>query len=227
MKNRLKELRQKAGKTQSEVAAFLGVSSVALSYYESGKRDIDNESLCRLADYYSVTTDELLGRGKRRTCVFAGTFDPFTRGHENTVNEALAFFDEVVIAILINKNKKPMFTMEERIGFIQKLFCKDARVKVISYEGLAVDLLKELNTTFYVRGLRNDTDFDYENSDYYASKRIFPELITIYLPCKQEYLHISSSIVKNALLFGKDIGDYVPALIREDIVNTFKEKQRN
>lgn len=220
MENNLKAVRKRAGKTQSEVAADLKISAVALSYYESGKRDVSGEFLCRLADYYSVSVDELLCRGqKKRVGVFAGTFDPFTLGHENTVKEALLLFDEVIIAILVNKNKVPMFSQEERMGFIQKVFEGEERVKVIFFDSLAVDLLQKLGTPFYLRGLRNATDFDYETSDYYASKKLYEGLITVYLPCKQEYLHISSTIVKNALKFGKSIEGYVPSVILLSLIH--------
>lgn len=226
--NRLKELRIKFGKTQQEVASVLGVTPAAVSYYEAGKRELDATSLLKLSEYYSVSTDYLLGgKDTRKKCVFAGTFDPFTLGHEQTVNEALKIFDEVVVAVMINKSKKPMFTIDERMEIIDRLYGGNKRVRTLSWEGIAVDLLQKEGVPFYVRGLRNAIDFDYENSDFYASKRLYGDLIEIYLPCRQEYLHISSSTVKNSLLFGKPIDGYVSPKVKDYIVEKFLQKTKD
>lgn len=225
--HRLKELRLKSGKKQSEIAELLGVTPAALSYYETGKRALDADAIVKLSDLFGVSADYFLGKTDgRKKCVFAGTFDPFTLGHEQTVNESLEIFDEVIIAIMINKNKVPMFTLEERLDIINILYGDNPKIRVVSWDGLAVDLLKKEDTPFYVRGLRNAVDFDYENSDFFASKRLYEPLIEIYLPCKQEFLHISSSMVKNSLLFGKPVDGYVSEKTKGYIVNKFKEKQR-
>ncbi len=226
--NRLKELRLKSGKKQTDVAEFLGVTPAAFSYYETGKRELDSASIIKLSEYFSVSADYLLGKNDtRKKCVFAGTFDPFTLGHQKTVEDCLNIFDEVVIAIMVNKFKQPMFSLEERLEIISRIFAGNPNVKIMSWDGIAVDLLKEEGTPFYVRGLRTSVDFDYENTDFHASKKFFPELVEIYLPCRQEYLHISSTMVKNSLLFNKPIDEFVSDKVKDYVLEKFEEKRRD
>ena len=148
-----------------------------------------------------------------KKCVFAGTFDPFTVGHEDTVKKSLALFDEVLVVIAENKQKKCMFSAEAREEMIRAVFAAEPRVRVMRWEGVIVDLLKKENTRFYVRGLRNTVDFEYENADFYASRDLDKEMITLYLPCEKEHLHISSTLVKNCISFGKPFSQYVPEAV--------------
>ena len=152
-----------------------------------------------------------------KKCVFAGTFDPFTVGHEDTVKKCLALFDEVVVAVAENKQKKCLFSKEERVGMIQAVFHGEPRVRVAYFSGVIVDLLKEENTPFYVRGVRNTVDFEYENADFYASRDLSPELIALYIPSEKEHTHVSSTLVKNCIAFGKPFQSYVPAAVYERI----------
>ncbi len=153
-----------------------------------------------------------------KKCVFAGTFDPFTVGHEDTVAKCLALFDEIVVAVAANKSKACMFSKEARVGMISALYEKEPRVKVLLWEGVVADLLKAENTPFYVRGIRNATDFDYETSDFYASRDLSGEMITLYIPAEQKNLHVSSTLVRNCILFKKPFENYVPRAIYEYIM---------
>ena len=128
-----------------------------------------------------------------RRCVFAGTFDPPTLGHKDIVLKCLELFDEVIVAILINPNKKPLFGEEERLAMLRKVFAAYKNVRVLSYDGLTVDLLRRENAKFYVRGIRNGTDYDYEAQLNYINMDMYKEMITVFLPTRQEFLHISSS----------------------------------
>ncbi|MDE6059560.1 MAG: pantetheine-phosphate adenylyltransferase [Clostridia bacterium] len=152
-----------------------------------------------------------------KKCVFAGTFDPFTAGHLSTADKCLALFDEVVIAVAENKNKTCMFSAKERAEMISAVFQDNPRVKVIIWTGVIVDLLKAENTPFYVRGVRNTVDFEYENADYFASKKLSDKLITLYVPAEQELLHVSSTLVKNSILFQKPYEALVPKAVYEYI----------
>ena len=144
-----------------------------------------------------------------KKCVFAGTFDPVTLGHETLIAQCLQLFDEVVVAILRNPAKKPCFSLEQRKEMI-RIACKnDARVRVIDFEGTIAELLQKEGTPFYVRGIRNTVDFEYENANYFASKRLNADMVPIYLPCPQKLLHVSSSMVRNSLQFNTPISDYV------------------
>lgn len=152
-----------------------------------------------------------------RKCVFAGTFDPFTIGHEDTVKKCLALFDEVVVAVAENKNKKCLFSAEERREMIAAVYREEARVRTLIWEGAIVDLLRAENTPFYVRGIRNFRDFDYETADFYASRKLDPGMITLYLPAEQEHLHVSSTLVKNSIAFEKPYKDYLPKAVFDRI----------
>lgn len=144
-----------------------------------------------------------------KKCVFAGTFDPVTKGHEALIGQCLQIFDEVIVAILKNPAKQPFFSMEERKEMLAIALKSDPRVRVIEFEGTIAELLKMENTPFYVRGIRNTVDFEYENANYFASKRLNPDMVPIYLPCPQELLHVSSSMVRNSLQFETPVSDYL------------------
>ena len=148
-----------------------------------------------------------------KKCVFAGTFDPFTSGHHDTVEKCLKLFDEVVVAVAENRRKSCMFSAEQRTEMIKAVYSNEPRVRVVIWDGVIVDLLKKENTVFYVRGLRNTVDFEYENADFYASRDLDAEMITLYLPSEKEHLHISSTLVKNCIAFGKPYKDYVPEAV--------------
>lgn len=110
-----------------------------------------------------------------------------------------------------------MFSPSERQEMIRAVYAQEPRVKVVMWSGAAVDLLKAEQTPFYVRGVRNTVDFEYENADFYASRRLSAEMITIYIPAEQELLHVSSTLVKNCISFGKPYRDYLPAAVYEAI----------
>lgn len=160
---------------------------------------------------------------EKKKCVFAGTFDPPTIGHKKIVDDCLEIFDEVVVAVMVNAQKSPLLTEKERASLLRKLF-ENKRVKVRIFEGAAVDILEEENTPFYVRGVRNTVDFEYENADYFASKKLKKDMIVIYIPAEQENLHISSTLVKNSIKFNKDFAEYIPEEIRDDLLKILKTK---
>ena len=152
-----------------------------------------------------------------KKCVFAGSFDPFTEGHAQTVKKSLEIFDEVIVAVAENQRKKHLFTADERTEMLQLLYGGEPRVKIVRFDGAIVDLLKQENTRFYVRGVRNTVDFEYENADFFASRRLDADMITIYIPAEQELLHVSSSLVKNCIAFNKPFAQYVPKAIYDYI----------
>lgn len=159
-----------------------------------------------------------------KTCVFAGTFDPPTVGHKEIVNKALEIFDGVTVALMINTDKTCLFTEEERLTLLRELFGAEKRVKVISFDGAVVDLLKRENTPFYVRGVRDIIDFEYENRNHFASKKLMDGLITIYLPAEQDSLHISSTLVRNSVKFNKEFYDYIPPEIQGSVRKILEAK---
>lgn len=159
-----------------------------------------------------------------KKCVFAGTFDPPTTGHKRIICDCLKIFDEVVVAVMVNTDKKPMFTEEERKFLLSKLFSGDSRVKVVVFDGAVVDLLEREKTPFYVRGIRNTVDFEYENANFFANKKLKDDIVTVYLPAEQDSLQVSSTLVKNSVRFKKDFSSYIPAEISQDIIKMLEKK---
>ena len=123
----------------------------------------------------------------KRIALFPGSFDPFTAGHYNILTRALTMFDEVVVAIGINQEKHGFYTTEQKL------------VSVISYDGLTIDICRELGIRHIVRGVRNMIDFESERSTADANRRLAPDIETIIIPTAQEFAHISSSAVRDIL----------------------------
>ena len=163
---------------------------------------------------------------KVKKCVFAGTFDPPTLGHKNIIETCAGLFDEVVVAILVNPAKSPCFTLQQRQDMLALAFGNEPRVRVIVSGNTVVEILKQEETPFYVRGLRNTIDLDYENANFYASKKLDPNLTAVHLPCPQELLHISSSMVRNSLKFHTPIEEYVSKEVQAYIEKITKEGEK-
>lgn len=159
-----------------------------------------------------------------KKCVFAGTFDPVTAGHERIIEKCLKIFDEVVVGVLVNTAKATLLSIEERIELLNQLYSGDARIKIVAFDGAVVDLLEKEHTPFYVRGVRNTIDFEYENQNYFANKRLKDDIITVYIPSEQDDLHISSTLVKNSVHFQKQYAEYLPEKIRESEIAILEKK---
>ena len=145
-----------------------------------------------------------------KVALFAGSFDPFTRGHEVVVEEALRLFDEVVIGVGENVSKKSLLSVEQRCRLIEDVYKGNNRVKVASYNTLTGDFAREVGATVLVRGVRNTVDFEFERTIEATNRQLFPELTTVLLPTPAEVMHISSSMVRELLTFGRDVSDYMP-----------------
>lgn len=159
-----------------------------------------------------------------KTCVFAGTFDPPTVGHKDVTDKALKIFDNVVVAVMINPEKSCLFSKEERLSLLNKLYESEPRIKVRSFDGAAVDLLKEEDTPFYVRGVRDCIDFEYENRNHFASKKLMDGMVTIYIPAEQGDIHVSSSLIRNSVKFNKDFMQYIPQEIQGEVKKLLEAK---
>ena len=145
----------------------------------------------------------------KRVALFPGSFDPFTRGHESIVNKALSLFDDIVIAIGCNSAKKSLFSLEERIAMIAQLYEHEPRVRVVSYDGLTVDLARECGAGFMLRGVRSVIDFEYEKSLADINREI-SNIETIVLFTEPIYAHVSSSVVRELLHYGHDVSALIP-----------------
>lgn len=146
----------------------------------------------------------------KRTALFPGSFDPFTAGHLNILKRALAMFDEVVVAIGINIDKRGHFTTERKIEIIRQATAGLEGVSITKYDSLTVDICRELGIRHIVRGVRNMIDFETERSIADANRRLAPEIDTIIIPTAQEFAHISSTAVRDLIKHGGDTSLFIP-----------------
>jgi pantetheine-phosphate adenylyltransferase len=141
--------------------------------------------------------------------LFAGTFDPFTLGHKSIVDRTLSVADEIIIAIGVNPNKQTMFTLDERIIYINKVFADNPRITVTHYEGLTTDFAQSIGADFLVRGVRYVKDFEYERQIADVNRQI-SGIETILLFTEEQYANISSSIIRELISYGKDVTQFLP-----------------
>ena len=146
----------------------------------------------------------------KKTAIFPGSFDPFTKGHQDIVLRGLNLFDEIIIAIGHNTKKTRYFKLNAMIDYIRMAFDNNPGINVITYNELTASLAKKYDAKFLLRGLRNTTDFEYENSIAEINKHLNPDLESVSLITSPEYAFIRSSIVREVHLYGGDISDYLP-----------------
>jgi pantetheine-phosphate adenylyltransferase len=144
-----------------------------------------------------------------KRAIFPGTFDPFTIGHFSIVNRGLHLFDEIIIGIGINHSKKTLFSAEKRMEIIQQAFVNEPKVKVTIYNSLTIDFAQEVDARFILRGLRTVADFEYERT-IGDTNRILSGVETVILFTESEYSHISSTVARDLISFGKDITAFLP-----------------
>ena len=146
----------------------------------------------------------------KRTALFPGSFDPFTAGHLNILKRALTMFDEVVVAIGVNIDKRGHFSTERKIEIIKQATAGLEGVSITSYDNLTVDICRELGIRHIVRGVRNMIDFETERSIADANRRLAPEIDTVIIPTAQEFAHISSTAVRDLIKHGGDTSLFIP-----------------
>jgi pantetheine-phosphate adenylyltransferase len=148
-----------------------------------------------------------------RVALFAGSFDPFTIGHQDIVIRALSLFDRVVVAIGENDAKRTLFPLESRLAMICDTFAGNMRVQVANYEGLTADFCRKVGAKFIIRGLRSGTDFDYERTIAQANSMLAPEIETLFLVTRKEHAPIASTVVRDVIIHGGDVRPFMPAEI--------------
>jgi pantetheine-phosphate adenylyltransferase len=149
----------------------------------------------------------------KRKAIFPGSFDPITLGHYDIIKRSIPLFDEIVVAIGINAEKKYMFSLEDRKRFIEESFADEPTVSVIIYEGLTIDLCKKLQANFIVRGLRNPADFEFEKAIAHTNRRL-SKIETVFLLTASKTSYISSSIVRDVIRNGGEYELLVPDSVR-------------
>ena len=145
-----------------------------------------------------------------RVALFPGSFDPFTRGHEDIVRRGLYLFDEIIIGVGHNSRKNRYVPIEKMLGHIRDTFQDEARVQVITYDELTAELAKKYHARYLLRGLRNTTDFEYENSISQINRYLNEALETVFLITSPQYAHINSSIIREVHRYGGDVDAFLP-----------------
>jgi pantetheine-phosphate adenylyltransferase len=149
----------------------------------------------------------------KRIAVFPGSFDPFTVGHENVVLRGLELFDEIIIAIGYNSNKKDFYPVEQRIEWIQKVFANHPQVRTAKYQGLTVDFAAEAGATHILRGLRTSADFEFERAIAQINKSM-SGVDTVFILTTPEHTPVNSTIVRDIIRHGGDASKFIPKAIR-------------
>lgn len=158
-----------------------------------------------------------------RIAVCPGSFDPVTKGHLDIISRAANQFDKIIVVVLKNYQKKPYFTLEERLDFVTRVTSSLPNVEVDSFDGLLADYVRQKGAVAIIKGLRAVSDFEYEFQMALVNKQLNPEMETMFLTTNAEYLYLSSSLVKQIAEFGGDISEFIPAEIRDDILKGLNE----
>ncbi|MDG1252838.1 MAG: pantetheine-phosphate adenylyltransferase [Schleiferiaceae bacterium] len=149
-----------------------------------------------------------------RIALFPGSFDPITLGHVNIVERAIPLFDEIILAVGENAEKRYLFSLEQRMEWMTETFAIYPSIRVVSYQGLTVDFAKNSGANFLLRGLRNPADFEFEKAIAQANREMMPELETVFLLTSARWAFISSSIVRDVIKNQGDYRRFVPDAVR-------------
>lgn len=155
-----------------------------------------------------------------RVAIYAGSFDPITRGHEDLIKRSLEFVDRLVVAVATGSGKQPLFTLEERVAFIRSAAGDDPRVEVMQFNGLLVDFAKSVGARLIIRGLRAVSDFEYEFQMALMNRHLSPDLETVFMVPSLDTTYISSSLVREVARFRGD----VHGLVHPQVEHALKQK---
>ncbi len=156
--------------------------------------------------------------------VYPGSFDPVTYGHLDIIERAANVVDEVIVAVLINSSKRPLFSIEERVSMLQEVTKKFPNVRVETFQGLTVDFAKQVGAKVMVRGLRAVSDFESEMQIAQTNHNLNPEIDTMFFTTSLEYAFLSSTIVREVASYGTDVSDMVPTLVAQRLKEKYEQK---
>ncbi len=158
--------------------------------------------------------------------IYPGSFDPVTNGHIDIIKRAAAISDELIVGVLQNKAKTPLFSVEERVIILREVTKNLKNVKIMTFEGLLIDFATQMDAKVIVRGLRAITDFEYELQMSQTNRKLNADIETLFLTTSLEYSFLSSTTVKEVASFGGDISQFVPEFVAEKVTEKMKEKRR-
>ena len=159
-----------------------------------------------------------------RRAIYPGSFDPITYGHLDIIERSARVVDELIVGVLNNKAKIPLFSAEERVRMIKEVTKNIENVKVVAFEGLLVDFADQMHADVIIRGLRAATDFEYELQMAQTNRKLDDKVETLFMVTGLEYAYLSSSTVREVAAFGGDISNFVPEPMKKKIMERMKEK---
>ena len=158
--------------------------------------------------------------------IYPGSFDPVTNGHIDIIERASKISDELIVGVLYNKAKTPLFSVEERVKMLCEVTKDMKNVKVVPFEVLLIEFATQMDAKVIIRGLRAVTDFEYELQMSQTNHKLNPEIETLFMTTSLEYSFLSSSTVRELASFGGDISQFVPKYVEEQVIEKMKEKRR-
>ncbi len=157
--------------------------------------------------------------------IYPGSFDPVTFGHLDVITRSARMVDELIVGVLNNKAKCPLFSVEERVRMLEEITKDIPNIKIVPFEGLLVDFARKMEAGLVIRGLRAITDFEYELQMAQTNHKMEPDVETVFLTTSLEFSYLSSSTVKEVAVFGGDISQFVPKVVVDRIAEKMKKKE--
>lgn len=153
----------------------------------------------------------------QRIALFPGTFDPITHGHVDVIKRAAGLFDKIIIGIGINAAKQTMFSLEQRIEWINEIFKEESHISAAGYSGLTIEFCKELGANYLLRGIRSVGDFEYEKAIADMNRMLAPQIETVFLTCSPLYSTVSSTMVRDVIRHGGEAAMFVPDVVARSL----------
>ena len=158
------------------------------------------------------------------TAIYPGTFDPVTDGHLDIITRAAKIYDRIIVAVAMNEDKSPLFTVDERVALTRQVTANIANVKVIGFDTLLVECAKQQGADVVLRGLRAVSDFEYEFQLAGMNRRLSPDLETVFLTPAEQYEFISSSMIREIAKLNGDVSEFVPDVVKQKLLEKFRKE---